>query len=312
MRNSKIFAFGLISLVAVSLSIGHVLAAYAVTDNANSFNVSIRATAAPRTITFHTPNAEDNSCLNYLTTEVEAEYGETLEDLTIPNTANFLGFSFVGWYQEATYENPFLTTTNIENDMDLYAKFTRSNVLYDGASFYVSSDNDQTVNAQYIYKIANQTWGVAPAISDEIKIDLYSGSGVYKMSYSSDWTILRKVGLNAKDCSWWGDDNYVSYLYGTTEDHSDWGDKWWGAIPSAQSIYVNNSDHQTGVLYIDYSFTFLGVIRVAPGVTLSMGDDEGTHPTNATKQTSLSGYNKDETYLYWSGDNVVPTWGALD
>ena len=43
-----------------------------------------------------------------------------------------------------------------------------------------------------------------------------------------------------------------------------------------------------------------------------MGDEAGTHPTNSTKQTSLAGYNKDEIYLYWSTDNVVPTWGNGD
>ena len=43
-----------------------------------------------------------------------------------------------------------------------------------------------------------------------------------------------------------------------------------------------------------------------------MGDEAGTHPTNSTKQTGLAGYNKDEIYLYWNADNVVPTWGNGD
>ena len=147
----------------------------------------------------------------------------------------------------------FLSSTAIENDIDLYAKFTRSNVLYDGSAYYASSNNDQIVDARYIYKVANQTWGVAStsSMTNENKIDLTSGSGIYKMTYSSDWTILRKIGLNAKDCSWWGDSDAVSYVFGTTEDHSEWGNIWWGATPSENSVYVNNSDHKTGEVYID-------------------------------------------------------------
>ena len=314
MKKSKIIIFSLLSLLGISLCTGSVLAGYFVTDNADSFEVTIRATMAPRTVTFHTPHADDNTCLTYDTTPVQAEYGETLADISasVPNTASFLGFTFNGWYLESTFENSFSNSTAIENNIDLYAKFTRSNVLYDGTTYYASSNNDQTVNAQNIYKVASQTWGVASTASmtNENKIDLISSSGVYKMTYSSDWTILRKVGLNAKDCSWWGNDSYVSYVFGTDADHSEWGDIWWGAVHSTTSVYVNDSDHKTGEVYIDYSLSYLGVIRCNPDATLSMGDEEGTHPTNTTKETSLAGYNKDEIYLYWNNDNVVPTWGT--
>ena len=311
MKRNKIIVFSLFSLLGVSLCTGSVLAAYAVTDNADSFGVTIRATMAPRTVTFHMPHSADNTCSTYDNTPVEAEYGETLTDISssVPNTASFLGFTFSGWYLEDTFENSFSTSTPIDSNIDLYAKFTRNNVLYDGSIFYASSNNDQIVDAQYIYKVATQTWGVTPATSNENKVDLISGSGVYKMTYNTNWTILRKVGLNAKDCSWWGNDSYVSYVFGTTEDHSSWGDIWWGATPSTNNVYVNNSDHKTGEVYIDYSFSYLGVIRCNPSATLSMGDEAGTHPTNSTKQTNLLNYNKDSIYLYWSSDNVVPTWG---
>ena len=313
MQKSKIFIFSLLSLLGMSLSTGSVFAAYAVTDHASSFSVTIRTTTAPKTVTFHMPDADDPTCLSYNTTPVEANYGETLTDISssVPNTASFLGFTFVGWYQESTYENSFSTSTPISTDLDLYAKYTRSNVLYDGSSYYVSGNNNQTVDARYIYKVATQTWGVAATASmtNENKIDLLTSSGIYKMTYSSNWTILRKVGLNAKDCSWWGNDGYVSYVFGTNEDHSSWGDIWWGSNASTNNVYVNNSDHKTGEVYIDYSYSYLGIIRCNPSATLSLGDEAGTHPTNSTKQTSLANYNKNSTYLYWSSDNVVPTWG---
>ena len=312
MKKSKIIAFSILSLLGIGLCAGNVLAAYAITDNADSFNITIRTTMSPRTVTFHTPDADDNTCSTYNTTPVEAQFGETLTDIStsVPNTASFLGFTFGGWYLEDTFENSFSSSTAIESNIDLYAKYTRNNVLYDGSAYYVSSNNDQTVDAQYVYKVATQTWGITPETSNENKIDLISDSGIYKMTYSSDWTILRKVGLNAKDCSWWGDADAVSYVFGTTEDHSSWGDIWWGATPSENNVYVNNSDHKTGEVYIDYSFSYLGVIRCNPSATLSLGDEAGDHPYNSTKQTDLSGYNKNEIYLYWSADNVVPTWGT--
>ena len=306
----KIIAFSLVSLLAVSLGTGSVFAAYAVTDNADSFNVTIRATMAPRTITFHIPDADDPTCSTYNTTNVQIEYGETLADITVPNHDSFLGFTFAGWYQESTFENSFANNVAVSNDMDLYAKFTRSqNVLYDGNTFYASSNSDQTVDAQYVYKVSSQTWGVVPATSNENKIDLKSSSGIYKMTYSSDWTILRKIGLNAKDCSWWGDDGYVSYVFGTTEDHSSWGNKWWASTISTSGVYVNNSDHKTGEVYIDYSLTYFGVIRCNPSNPPVVDSNSSDNPTNQTSQTSITGYNKNQIYLYWSSDNVVPTWG---
>ena len=314
MKKSKIIAFSIFSLLGISLCTGNVLAAYAITDNADSFNITIRTTMSPRTVTFHIPDADDNTCSSYNSTPVEAEYGETLTDISasVPNTASFLGFIFGGWYLENTFENSFSSSTAIENNIDLYAKYTRSNVLYDGSVFYASSNSDQTVDAQYVYKVASQTWGVTPATSNENKIDLISASGIYKMTYSSDWTILRKIGLNAKDCSWWGNDSYVSYVYGTTTDQSDdaYGHPWWDSTLSTTSVYVNNSDHKTGEVYIDYQMTYFGIIRCNPSNDPVVNADSSDNPTNTTKQTSITGYNKYETYLYWSNDWVVPTWGT--
>ena len=310
---SKFITFGCLTVLGLSLCVGSVFAGYYVTDNADSFNITIRATMAPRRVTFHLPNSADNTCSTYLISQVDAEYGDTLTDISVPSTASFLGFTFVNWYQENTYENVFTNSDAITTDLHLYAKYTRSNVLYDGSTYYASSNSDQIVNAQYVYRTASQTWGVASATNEEDKIDLKSSSGIYKLTYSeSTWNILRKVGLNAKNCDWWGNDSYESYVFGTTADHSDWGNIWWSATPSTNCVYVNNSDHKTGSVYIDYSLTYLGVIRCAPSITLSLGDEAGTHPTNSTKQTSLTGYNKDEIYLYWNADNVVPTWGNGD
>lgn len=313
MKKNKIAAFSFLSAFAIALCTGSVFAAYYVTDNADSFQVRIRASMEPRSVTFHYPNSGDQTCSTYLIDEQEVDYGLTLNDIVTPSTASFLGFDFVNWYQENTYENIFTNSTPITTDLHLYAKYTRDDVLFDGSKFYASSDTVQTVYERYIYKIASQTWGVTPVTNEEDKIDLITTSGLYKLTYSaSTWTILRQVGLNAKNCGWWGDDSYEAYVYGTTEDHSDWGDKWWSATPSVTKTYVNGSDHKTGTVLIDYTKNYLGVIRVAPDATLSLGDEEGTHPMNSTKQTSITGYNKDEIYLYWNADNVVPTWGNGD
>ena len=163
---SKFITFGCLSILGLSLCVGSVFAGYYVTDNADSFNITIRATMAPRRVTFHIPNSADNTCSTYLISQVDAEYGDTLTDISTPSTASFLGFTFVNWYQENTYENVFTSSDAITTDLHLYAKYTRSNVLYDGSTYYASSNSDQVVNAQYVYKTASQTWGVASATNE--------------------------------------------------------------------------------------------------------------------------------------------------
>ena len=314
MKKSKAFVFGLLSLFGLSLCIGHVFAGYYVTDNANQFNVTIRATMADRKVTFHTPNSADQTCSTYLITEEYAEYGETLNDISVPSTSNFLGFSFVNWYQENTFENVFSNSTPITSDMHLYAKYERSNVLYDGTVYYASSNADQVVDAQYVYKVASQTWGVASATNEIDKIDLISASGIYKMTYSSSWTIKRKVGVNAKDFATWGDANADTYVYGLNEDHNDYAANTyaWGANPSDDNEKVTSSS--SGVFYIDYSYNYLGALRSDPAVALDLSS---ANPWNATKHTPLKPdwdsrphYTKDSIYLYVPSDlSVIPYWG---
>ena len=317
MRNSKFVVFGLISAFAVALCTGSVLAAYAITDNASSFGIEIRATMSPRTITFHMPNAEDNGCMAYTTQQAQADYGETLTDISVsvPNTSSFLGFTFSGWYQEDTYDNSFSTSTPIENNMDLYPKYTRNNVLYDGSVFYASSNSDQTVDARYVYKIDTQIWGVVPATNNEIKVDLLSSSGIYKMTFDSNWTILRKVGIHANGLDWLANDGMLMYAYGQSEDTGSWGDVYWGGTPSTSGVSLNGSSAK-GTMYIDYSKQYIGVVRDDDNIELGNGSNR---PTNSWKPTSLSSgyqYSKDNIYLYLTnsggnGDHQkdAPSWG---
>ena len=308
MKKSKIIALSLLSFFGISLCTGNVLAAYAITDNAGTFEITIRTSVTPKTVTFHTPDSADNTCSTFNTTPVEVEYGQTLTDISssVPNTASFWGFTFSGWYLENTFENSFSNSIAIEDNINLYAKYTRSNVLYDNSVFYVSSNSDQIVDAQYVYKVATQTWGVTPTTNNENRIDLISSSGIYKFSYSSDWTILRKIGLNCKDCNWWGNDGYVSYVFGTTSDQSldEYGHPWWNSTISTSSVYVDNDQHKTGGVYIDYEQTYLGVIRCNPSNSPVVNASSSDNPTNTTKQTSVAGYNKDQIYLYW---HIIPS-----
>ena len=315
MKKSKVIAFSLLSTFAIGLCVGNVLASYAVTDNANPFGVTIRLTVAQRTVNFHLPDADDNTCSTYTITPITAEYGDDLTDISTPATPNFLGFEFENWYLESTFENVFLPSDRVLTDIDLYAKYTRSNVLFDGSSYYASSNSDQTVNAQFVYKIDSQTWGVTPETSNEIRIDLISDSGIYKMTYNTNWTIKRKVGVNAKDCSFtWDDSSADTYVYGLYEDHNHYEyNTWaWGTNPSDNKATVTNSS--TNVFYIDYSYNYLGALRSDPSSTLDLSS---ANPWTSTKHTPLKPdwdnrqhYNKDNIYLYIPSDlNVIPFWG---
>ena len=312
MKKSKIVVFSMASLIAISLCVGNVFAAYFVTDNADTFNINIRASMSPRSVTFHVPNAADQTCSTYLIDEQTVDYGETLANVTTPSTASFLGFTFVNWYQESTFENVFSSSDEITSDMHLYAKYTRSNVLYDGSVYYASSNSDQVVDAQYVYKVASQTWGVASATNEVDKIDLISASGIYKMTYSSNWTIKRKVGVNAKDCSWWGDSNADTYVYGLNADHNSYSSNTyaWGANPSDNHEKVTSSSKAT--FYIDYSYNYLGALRNDPASNLDLSS---ANPWTSSKHVLLNPnegivYSKDDIYLYMPSDMAnIPTWG---
>ena len=67
--------------------------------------------------------------------------------------------------------------------------------------------------------------------------------------------------------------------------------------------------HKTGTLYIDFALTYFGIIRVAPGLTPNVNSGDSNNITNTTKETGISGYSKDQIYLYWNDEWAVPTWG---
>ena len=323
MNNKSRFIVASISILSgVALLSGQVHAAWAVTDNANSFGVQISVGGMSHQVSFHTPNSGDSTCMSYNTTNEDADYGQTLNDITVPSTASFLGFDFGGWYTDNAFTQAFSNSTPITSDIDLYAKYTRSNVLYDGTStYFVSSNIDQTVDSQYVYKIATQTWGITPTKNESDKVDLISESGIYKMTYaSSTWTILRKVGVSAKDVWWWGNDSYITYAYGQPEDrNTSYDDIYWGGLLSTNYATVTSS--QTGVVYIDYSIPYIGVGRYSSDKTTISGYiDDSKRPTDYTDHISLDSgykYTKDSIYLYINpnkdGRNKghLASWGSL-
>ena len=264
-----------------------------------------------KTVTFYLPNSSDSTCLNYITTEVQVEQGQTFNSVSKPSTNAFSGFSFQGWYTNNNFSSSFGNNTVINDNVSVYAKFTRNNVLFDGSStYFTSSNNDQTVDSQYVYKISSQVWGITPTTNNSNKVDLLSSSGIYKMTYSnSTWTILRKVGFSAKDTSWWGNDNYVTWAYGQPEDRNSWGDKYWSGTLSTGSAYVSST--QKGTVYIDYTCPYIGAVRYAPNATADLSNGN-TRPTNNTNHISLNNgykYSKDTIYLYIYNNGSEVGWG---
>lgn len=301
-------------LCGTCLTVGSVFAAYAITDNAEPFGVQISISSDSKTITFHTPNGGDSSCMAYSTTEEHIDYGAALNTISIPSTSPFSGFTFQGWYKESTFVNQVLESDTISENLDLYAKYTRSNVLFDGNdTYFMSSDSDQTVNSQYVYKVANQTWGIQYVLNNADKLDLLSASGIYKMTYSTtDWTILRKVGIHANGLTWLAGDGALMYAYGQDSDTGSWGDCYWGGTLSG-GISLDGGTAK-GTVYVDYTKPYIGVVRDDDNAALN---SETNRPFNSWKPASLSsgyGYSKDNIYLYLtntSGDHKkdAPSWG---
>ena len=318
MRKSKLIFVSLLCLSSCLVVTGSVFAAsYAIKDDADDFSIRIKLSTDTSDITFHTPLFSDSTCLTYTTSIGEVSTGALLNSSDdIPDTSSVLSFTFQGWYKEATFVNKVELTDMITEDLDLYAKYTRNNVLFDNVSnFYVSSNDDQTVSSRYLYKVSTQTWGSNPSVGESDKIDLTSASGVYKMTFnSSTWTILRKVGLHGKDLpSWWGNDGDVTYAYGLTEDHNSYTDKYYAGTLSTNSVYLNNSSSKKGFVYIDYTCTYIGGVRCGASQTVYLDSNEAQYkPHNFTGHLSLtSGYQYSSTNLYiYLKDNDIGGWGS--
>lgn len=316
----------LLSIVAASgLLTTSVFAAWAVTDNAEPFGVRVALGTLPCVATFHLPDQTDNTCVSFTETNVDVNYGQTIDSDDIPSTDSFLSFSFVSWYSDSSYEHPIdISSYVFDGDADFYAKFTRTNVLLGSDDkYYTSSNSDQTVTSQYLYRISSQTWGVAPTKQDVNKIDLLSTSGIYKMTYSSNWSILRKVGANVKNINWWGNDSSKTYVYGQTSDTSSYGKRTWGGVlSSAMQIGTSSFASNQGTAYIDYSKSWFGICRGTSGSSsnLDLGNDSSYSGNNriynecSTKTIGIDGYSKDSIYLYlWDNYlNEGPGWGASE
>ena len=231
--NKKSISLIVISLLGVSLITGSVFASWIVNDNADPFGINLRIDEGARSITFYVPDTSDSECLNYENAIVKSvNYGSALSTVSggLPSTSSFDNFVFQGWFTESTFENEVETSDLIGEDLTLYAKFTRSNVLYDGSSeYFVSENTDHTIDSRYIWKVSSQTWGVQYVKNDGDKIDLLTPSGIYKTTYGgepADWTILRKISVsinpsNKAVSGWWGNDDAMTYVYGRTTQGSE-------------------------------------------------------------------------------------------
>lgn len=172
--------------------------AWAVTDNAGEKSVHIGLRDV-HTVTFYLPDSSDNTCLSYNSTEIgNVDNGTLLSSLAIPDTSSMLGFSFQGWYREAGLINSVNTSIPVTDDLTLYAKYTRNNVLMgENSDYYVSSSSVQTVSSSEVYKIGTQTWGTTPSKNAGDKVDLITESGKYVFTYGgSVWTMKRVVPIN--------------------------------------------------------------------------------------------------------------------
>lgn len=328
--NRKNISLLVISLLGVSLITGSVFASWIVTDDADPFGINLRIDEGTRNISFYLPDTSDSECMNYENAVVKTvNYGSALSTASggLPSTSSFDNFTFQGWFTEATFENEIETSDLIGENMSLYAKFTRSNVLYDGSSaYFISEDEDHTIDSRYVWKVASQTWGIQYVKDDDDKIDLLTTSGIYKTTYGgepADWTILRKIGvsINPSDkavSGWWGDNGAMTYVYGRAIK-GDESPCYMGGTLSAVGYHLNGTGSESHYeqYYMDYSLIWLGVIRWNPDP--GNGDpalvDNNTKIWNYTGMADVANnYTKDCINLnIWEEYSLqYATFGALN
>ncbi|MCR4879663.1 MAG: InlB B-repeat-containing protein [Bacilli bacterium] len=291
-----------LSLLTIGSSASGVFAAWALSDKADSFTVQIALTAQEHTITFHMPDTSDGTCMSYTTSNAVFEYGDAFSTITTPDTSSFLTFNFDGWYSDSALTQQVNSTDILYDDIDVYAKFSRSNVLADSSyKYYLSNSSEQTVSSQYLYKVDNHVWGSSPTLSNSNKVDLTTSSGKYKLTYvNSAWSIKRVIGIGlGSDNTYWNTAGAKFRLW-QFNGLDSLGDSWSGLFTF--------DEYNKSSIDIDYRYRSIIVARISNSNT---PDQNWSNVWNKTHDVTLNGQDWSSSKLSYSSESArLYVWNA--
>lgn len=284
--------------LGISLASGSVFAAYAITDHAEPFSVRIAAgELEKKTITYHFPDSSDSSYAAFLSATTEVSVGSSLSDASI-SMDPFLGFAFVGWYSDASFTTLIDASTIIDDDIEIYAKYSRDNVHYyynDSHNYYYQSAPSGDITfTQSKYYVGTQVFGIAGVGDTNPGVSLGSDTGVYRFQYDAGtWNCLRKVGVSKQDVSWWTNDGAYTRIYAwMTSDTSK--NEWTGNL-----AYDGNNAYA----YVDAKYDGFIVGRVNPSASSSNPWDNLWNQTEdilLSKDSETGTYSSTNTLIYVS------------
>ena len=285
----------ILSILTIALLGSSFTSAFALTTK-GATNVEFDFAAKEKvTITYFVPApSAENDYLTFEEKSLKAYEGDSLSSLGFEFNSISGGFSFDSW----NTSDDFANETKLSNDatvsgnMTLYAKFTRSNVLYfyNEAHNYLTASSGDEILTQQNYYVGVQTYGKYGVEGEAI--DLTSESGIYKFTLNEgNWSCARKLTISIKDVTWWDSDGAVSKL-------------WCFGSSSLADAYTDafTFTDNASTVYIDASFTGFTFDRLNPGdltqrwnqtIDISLNSDSGSKK-----------YTKDSIIIYVNGETV--------
>ena len=292
-RNSKlkvILAVALVLVGAAASSLSSAISLY--TKGATP--VSFTITLAERTVTYHYPSASDDGTFtssvvsNIPVGDVIINHAPNTNVITISGHATNTGtYAFAGWYDNADYTGSALTASDLVSvNTDVYAKYTLANCLHywtGSANVYIgaSQASDTVVGAnqvEYGTRIlgftakngsnTNGDWVTTPTV-----YPLTTSSGTYQFTRNSttDWTIMRKIGVKAKP-SYWSTSGAKTFVWcsgsagGSSGQVGTVGDSY-----SNEFLDGGNTSSWNSITYVDARYTTFSPVRFDPSAASPAG-----------------------------------------
>ena len=285
MKAGKKILLTILTVATLGSSFASAFALYG--KSANCIDVSITGDVYHK-ITYYLPNPSDENDFETLSEKtIYVTEGTALKDVSFIKESSINGFEFSSWYTSSDFAsvNKLEDTSVISGDLEIYAKYTRSNVLYfynDAHNYLINTPIEDQILTQNQFFVGTQTYAKAGVEGEAYS--LTSESGVYKFELNgNEWSCKRKIVISNKDVTWWVNDVTKLWCFGST------------SLSDSYTSQITFEDNKA-TLYVDYSYTGFVLDRFNPDNL-----EEKRNQTIDISLTADSGegkYTKDTTIIY--------------